>query len=342
MGSGLSKEDLSKKHIVIIGGGYGGSELATLLLKHNLPFTLIDPKDFFHHNVAALRAAVNPEWMPKTGISYALTFGDKFVQAKVTSVDFESNKVHLDNGDVIEFTDLVFAVGSDGPFPGRALANVFKDASNEYLKLSQAIDKANDIVIVGGGAVGVEIAGEIGDKYKAKTLTLIHPNEDLVGPGFSPGFQANIRHALEQTHKVKLILNDRVDNLTELQMSTCLRQTVKTKNGLQIESDLVLKCTGMKPCVGLTKSLFGPETFDDFDRLKVDEFLHIHGFEHVFGIGDCVNTPEHKMAAHASTHAHLVASNLIRELKGEKLQPYKPGNHNPEGFCRCEKCRTTT
>lgn len=125
MGGGLSKEDLDKKHIVIIGGGYGGTELGTLLLKEGIPFTLIDPKEYFHHNVAALRAAVDPNWMKKTVIDYKTTFGEHFVQGKVAKVDLENKQVHLEGTEVepIKFTDVVFAVGSTGPFPGNALSN---------------------------------------------------------------------------------------------------------------------------------------------------------------------------------------------------------------------------
>ena len=79
-GPGLPAIELQKKHVVIIGGGYGGAELAVQLKKSAIPFTLIDPKDYFHHNVAALRAAVYPEWMNKSAIYFKDTFGDSFIQ----------------------------------------------------------------------------------------------------------------------------------------------------------------------------------------------------------------------------------------------------------------------
>ena len=44
MGNSVCKEDLEQKHVVVIGGGYGGMELAAELLKLGIPFTLIDPK----------------------------------------------------------------------------------------------------------------------------------------------------------------------------------------------------------------------------------------------------------------------------------------------------------
>ena len=58
--SSVSPALLEEKHVVIIGGGYGGIALASSLQKHEIPFTLIDPKDCFHHNVAACRAGVFP------------------------------------------------------------------------------------------------------------------------------------------------------------------------------------------------------------------------------------------------------------------------------------------
>ena len=52
----LPKND---RHVVIVGGGYAGIELASILKKWKVLFTLIDPKEYFHHNVGALRAVVD-------------------------------------------------------------------------------------------------------------------------------------------------------------------------------------------------------------------------------------------------------------------------------------------
>jgi NADH dehydrogenase FAD-containing subunit len=61
MGKSASKVQLESKKIVIIGGGYGGIQMASNFKKSGLPFTLVDPKQYFHHNIAAGRAAVNYE-----------------------------------------------------------------------------------------------------------------------------------------------------------------------------------------------------------------------------------------------------------------------------------------
>ena len=99
--------------------------------------------------------------------------------------------------------------------------------TEEYLILGQEIEKANNIVIVGGGATGVEMAGEIGDKYKLKKIVLIHSHEELVCDGMGPKFQTNIKSGLENMN-VELFLGDKVENMTDLDFSVYKRQTIKT------------------------------------------------------------------------------------------------------------------
>lgn len=57
MGSQVSA-DVRGVHVVIVGGGFGGIAAASQLQVLSVPFTLVDAKDSFHHNVAALRASV--------------------------------------------------------------------------------------------------------------------------------------------------------------------------------------------------------------------------------------------------------------------------------------------
>ena len=54
----LYPHELENVHVVIIGCGYAGLQMASELRKWNVAFTVIEPKDYMHHCVAALRAAV--------------------------------------------------------------------------------------------------------------------------------------------------------------------------------------------------------------------------------------------------------------------------------------------
>ena len=99
------------------------TQAAAELLKVGVAFTLVDPKEYFHHCVGALRAAVNPgnfldqhissqsshyysEYTPKTAIPFREAFGDSFVQGSVVSLDLENHKAMLEGGTKFFLTHL--------------------------------------------------------------------------------------------------------------------------------------------------------------------------------------------------------------------------------------------
>jgi len=250
------------RHVVIIGGGYGGVELASILKKWKIPFTLIDPKEYFHHNVGALRAVVDDAYMNKTTIDFKNTFGSNFCLGSVNNIDLENKRVCVERqfgaGNLLlEYTDLVIAVGTTGPFPSKVFSQKAGDAAKQYKELGNEIEKSENIVIVGGGAVGVEFAGEIVDKYPVKNITLIHSNEKLISKNFGDKFCGNVKYHLEKSMNVNVLLDERVSNLDSLTTGKCLKQTVRTNKGKMLEADIVLKCTGLSPNTSLTKKIFG-------------------------------------------------------------------------------------
>src|ERR1019366_3454057 len=58
-----SKEQAPRPTVVVVGGGYGGIAVAKAL-DEMANVVLVEPKDAFMHNVAALRALVDPTWLP--------------------------------------------------------------------------------------------------------------------------------------------------------------------------------------------------------------------------------------------------------------------------------------
>ncbi|QQP54265.1 Uncharacterized protein FKW44_007043, partial [Caligus rogercresseyi] len=132
-------------------------------------------------------------------IPYGPTFGDHFIQGSVSDVDFEKKEVTVspEVGNY-SYTHLIIAVGSRGPFPGKSDAKTQEDVRKSYSELASELDKSSDIVIVGGGPVGVELAGEIAERYSSKFVTLIHPNKDLASKRYtSEGFQNKMKKRLK-------------------------------------------------------------------------------------------------------------------------------------------------
>lgn len=80
--------------------------------------------------------------MKKTTIAYKATFRHHFIQGMVTEIDFQGKKVTIGNGDGMEillYTDLVIAVGSRGPMPGKIFERRAEDASRKYRELGNEV-----------------------------------------------------------------------------------------------------------------------------------------------------------------------------------------------------------
>src|SRR2546423_12494327 len=58
-----------KPTVVVVGGGYGGIGVAKAL-DETSEVVLVEPKDAFMHNIAALRALVDPSWLPRMFFPY--------------------------------------------------------------------------------------------------------------------------------------------------------------------------------------------------------------------------------------------------------------------------------
>jgi apoptosis-inducing factor 2 len=150
----VSQMDSAK--VLVIGGGYSGTAIAKLL-DRDFDVTLIEKQETFFHNLGALRAAVKPNWLDKIFIPYdGLLKRGKVLHSLVTEVT--PDKIQLDTGETLGFDYLVLATGSSYPFPGKMSASDVEGSKQSILHLSEKIRAAQQVLIVGGGPVGVEIA----------------------------------------------------------------------------------------------------------------------------------------------------------------------------------------
>ena len=163
-----------KPKVVIVGGGFVGTKIAQDLDK-DFNVVVLDKKKVFFNNIAALRPVVQPEFVARlfVPLDRALKNG-KFVQAEVEEVRERDLLVRgLDKP--VTFDYCVIATGSVYNFPGKvpwwagthAVRRLY-NAANQKLVASQRI------AIIGAGAVGLELAGEIKFAYPDKEVTVFH------------------------------------------------------------------------------------------------------------------------------------------------------------------------
>ncbi|XP_008046711.1 apoptosis-inducing factor 2 [Carlito syrichta] len=325
MGSQVSA-DTGALHVVIVGGGFGGIAAASQLQALNVPFMLVDMKDSFHHNVAALRASVESGFAKKTFISYSVTFKDNFRQGLVVGIDLKNQTVLLQGGEALPFSHLILATGSTGPFPGK-----FNEVSSQqaaiqaYEDMVRQVQLSRFIVVVGGGSAGVEMAAEIKTEYPEKEVTLIHSRVPLADEELLPCVRQEVKEILLRKG-VQLLLSERVSNLEELPLNEHREYIkVQTDKGTEVATNMVILCNGIKINSSAYCGTFESKLAGN-GALRVNEYLQVEGHSNVYAIGDCADMREPKMAYHAGLHANIAVANIVNSMKQRPLKAYKPGS----------------
>src|SRR6478672_10952921 len=126
----MNQEPERRATAVVIGGGYGGVNVAKALDEVR-DVVLVEPKDAFVHNIGALRALVDPAFLPRIFLPYdrLLTHG-RVVRDR--AVEVTADRVVLASGDAIAADYIVLATGSAYPFPAKSNAHEAEDAIDNY------------------------------------------------------------------------------------------------------------------------------------------------------------------------------------------------------------------
>lgn len=256
----------------------------------------------------------------------AVTSNDvELIIDRVTKIDRESKVVHTMNGDSIEYKKLVIATGSlpvvPKFIPGYDLENVYTVLKDEeYLKvLYEKVQSSNNIVIVGGGFIGVEFAEQI--KLMGKNVTLVELADAVLWQAFDKFYTDDIEEKLtgngiivKTGTKIEKILGDGKVSGVQLDSKEV------------IEADMVLLGMGVKPNAELAKE--AGLQLNNQGAIVVDQYTRTSDVN-IFAVGDCAEkkcffTGENApvlLASTAATEAKIAGSNafqlrLVRQNKG--------------------------
>lgn len=312
--------------VAIVGGGYAGITVAQALDDH-VDVVLIDPKDSFVHNVAALRALVDPAWHDRLFLPYdRLLRHGRVVQSTVVAAG--PTGVHLTSGETITADYVVLATGSGYPYPAKMTANHAVAGRSRLRQTSAELERSRRVLLLGAGPVGLELAGEIRSRWPDKAVTIVDPEREILSGGFVAGFDPRVAAELRGSLRRQL-----TDLGVELVLGTSVRSQLppaaqyglfscQTWSGRSLTADIWFRCFGRQPVSGVLSRDLSYSRMRD-GRLKVEPDLRLATQRRVFALGDVAASGGLDSAVVAMEQGELVAANIRALLAGGPTRRYR-------------------
>ena len=349
-------ERTDKKRIIIVGGGLGGLELAFKLVDDDYQVVLIDKNNY--HQFPPLIYQVASGGLEPSSISFPfrrLFQGKKdffFRMAKVESVNTDKKIINTTVGE-IDYDYLVMAFGAKTNFfgnkdieattlPMKSVSEAMRLRNTILRNLELALTEEDparkqalmNIVVVGGGASGVEIAGAVAE-MKKNIIARDYPDLD------SSQMHIYLVNAVDRllsamdpvsSKRAERDLKELHVHIRQPQFATEYKDGIlKTSAGLEIPTQTVIWVSGI--CANTVEG-FPAESIGHAGRFLTDRFCRVKGVKDVYAIGDVslVEGDEEYPLGHpqlaqvAMQQAKTVAKNFKAMSKGKELKPFKYKN----------------
>ena len=349
-------ERTDKKRIIIVGGGLGGLELAFKLVDDDYQVVLIDKNNY--HQFPPLIYQVASGGLEPSSISFPfrrLFQGKKdffFRMAKVESVNTDKKTINTTVGE-IDYDYLVMAFGAKTNFfgnkdieattlPMKSVSEAMRLRNTILRNLELALTEEDparkqalmNIVVVGGGASGVEIAGAVAE-MKKNIIARDYPDLD------SSQMHIYLVNAVDRllsamdpvsSKRAERDLKELHVHIRQPQFATEYKDGIlKTSAGLEIPTQTVIWVSGI--CANTVEG-FPAESIGHAGRFLTDRFCRVKGVKDVYAIGDVslVEGDEEYPLGHpqlaqvAMQQAKTVAKNFKAMSKGKELKPFKYKN----------------
>jgi len=235
---------------------------------------------------------------------------------EVIEINREEKEIKTKNNEILKYEKLVLATGSNPivpPIEGidkKGIYNIQKEM-NHLKNLKKDSEKAKNIVIVGGGFIGVEFADEL-SKLKDTKISIVEMRPEVLANSFDPEFSKLAKQKLID-EGVELITGEKVLKFNGNERV----ESVYLSNNKQIPAELVILGIGASPNSDLAKRA-GLE-IGKGNGIVVDEYLRTSDPD-IFAIGDCAEKKDFftrkriniMLASTATAEARIAGANLFK------------------------------
>ncbi|KGO67484.1 FAD-dependent pyridine nucleotide-disulfide oxidoreductase [Penicillium italicum] len=328
----------SLRNIIVVGGSFVGGTTARELARI-VPSThrvlLTEPHSHFHHLFAFPRFAIVPGQEHKSFIPYTALFNASpnpsshgIIQARALSV--KPTYIELDRewqgSKEVPFDYVVVATGTRLSKPA-AMDDDDKASSVEYLQKHQAgVKRSQSILIVGGGAVGVQMATDLKEYYPEKEVTVVQSRPQVM-PSFHSALHGLIKRRFDELG-IRLITGSRVIVPPGGFLNDGSTFNVQLTNGTTESTQFVILATGQTPNNQLVadlkpsrpdgKSVVNPD--NGFIRVRPTMQFLDEQYSNMFAVGDIADTGAQKAARPGSAQATVVAKNIQALIEGRAAE----------------------
>ena len=279
------------EHLVIVGAGQSAIQCITSLRKEDYPglITLVGEEEHLPYQ----RPPLSKGFLEDTVSNERLYFKklEFFVENKVQlklgtkaeEIDIENNNIHLSDNTKLSFDKLVFATGSSVrklDFPGKDLNSIhYLRGLDDALSIKKDLQTRQNIVVVGAGYIGLEVAA-IAAKQN-KSVTVIEMADRVMNRTVDPQI-SDYYLKLHQKNDVTFKFNT---SLKEIVGASNPKKVI-CSDGTEVKADMVIIGAGIMPNVELAENA----------GLSCDNGIIVNEFgktdhANIYACGDCTNHP---------------------------------------------------
>jgi NADH:ubiquinone reductase (H+-translocating) len=313
------------KKICILGSGYAGLFCAANLLadydNRNKYEIIIFDQNSYHQLLQQIHL-VSANIKKPNDISfsiYDLMKDDiKFYKEFVVVVNLDKQNIFTANNKEYDFDYVIIALGSSNAFFGLKGAREYSQSFrslDDAIKLQKKIQNLKDynIIICGGGATGISLAGAISETSKGNlNITIVEAQSDIL-PGWNPKLVEAIK---------KFLLKNKINLITNNPIKEVYPSSVLLGDGTIIENSLSIWTAGVK---GIDIQIIPQVKKTRSNRIIVNKLSQIEGYTNAFAVGDISAFPldngqiSPQLAQFAVRQAMNIAKNILRKEKGDKM-----------------------
>lgn len=297
--------------LVIVGGGFSGTYIARAL-QDDFNIVLLDVKDFFLYTPSLLKIVSNPNIVSRITRKHSSYLRKvEVIQKYVDTITEES--IFYDSTE-LPYDYLAICTGSSyvQTFPFQN--NVIRaDNIDEMVRGLPLLESASIVLIIGGGIVGVELAGEILDRFKNRKKIIIVQSADRLISRSPPKAIRYAENFFMQHPNVEVKFNEKIISYEEGMFIS--------EQGLKIQADIAYLCTAGKPNSSWAKINFS-DSVSETSYIHTTPSLLLENSSNIFVAGDIISWREEKLANSAIYHAKLVVNNILSSVSGYPLKEY--------------------